>query len=97
MNDRLMTVILSPHISEKSTIASGDNQYVFKVMKCASKDEIKKAVELLFSVKVESVRVSNAKPKKVRFGRVEGKRKGWKKAFVKVASGSTIDLTGAQA
>lgn len=96
-DDRLMTIILAPHISEKSTVASGFNQYIFKVTKSATKEEIKKAIELLFSVKVDAVRVSNSKPKKVRFGRIEGKRKGWKKAIVKLAPEHTIDLTGAQA
>lgn len=96
MNDnRLMTLILAPHVSEKSTIASGLNQYAFKVMKCATKEEIKQAVELLFKVKVEAVRISNTKPKKVRFGRMEGKRKASKKALVKVAAGHSIDITGA--
>lgn len=98
MNEqRIMKVLLSPHISEKSTIASESNQYVFKVLRDATKPEIKQAVEKLFNVKVLSVNVVNSKPLKVRFGKTEGVRKAWKKAYVKLAAGSEIDFTGAQA
>lgn len=95
--ERLLKVLLSPHVSEKSTVASEKNQYVFKVARDAAKPEIKAAVEKLFNVKVESVQIVNLKPKKVRFGRIEGARKAWKKAYVKVAAGNEIDFTGAQA
>jgi large subunit ribosomal protein L23 len=98
MNEqRILKVLLSPHISEKSTLANERNQYAFKVSTDATKPEIKAAVEKLFNVTVNSVQVVNNKPKKVRFGRIEGKRKAWKKAYVRVAEGSQIDFTGAQA
>lgn len=98
MNEqRIMKILLSPLLSEKSTIANSNNQYVFQVATDATKPEIKIAVEKLFNVKVMAVQVINIKPKKVRFGRIEGKRKAWKKAYVRLAEGNEIDFTGAQA
>lgn len=98
MNEqRLLVIILGPLVSEKSTAANSANQYVFKVKKDATKPEIKQAVEHLFNVKVVSVQVVNLKPQKVRFGKIEGMRKAWKKAYVRLAEGSNIDFTGAQA
>lgn len=98
MNEqKILKVLLSPHISEKSTFVNENNQYVFKVIKDATKPAIKAAVEKLFNVKVVSVQVVNLKPKKVRFGRIEGTRKAWKKAYVRLADGNEIDFTGAQA
>ncbi|MBA2654462.1 MAG: 50S ribosomal protein L23 [Gammaproteobacteria bacterium] len=98
MNEqRILKVLLSPHISEKSTIANENNQYVFKVIKDSTKPEIKQAIEKLFNVKVVSVQVVNLKPKKVQFKRMEGTRKAWKKAYVRLADGSQIDFTGGQA
>lgn len=98
MNEqRILKVLLSPHISEKSTLANTNNQYVFKVLKDATKPEVKAAVEKLFKVKVVSVQVVNQKPQKMRFGKIEGFKKAWKKAYVRLAEGSEIDFTGAQA
>jgi large subunit ribosomal protein L23 len=97
MNERrILSVLLSPHISEKATAMNENNQYAFKVCKTATKLEIKSAVEKLFNVKVESVRTVNYKPQKVRLGKIEGKHKAWKKAYVRVAAGGQIDFTGAQ-
>ena len=94
--ERLMTVILGPHLSEKSAIAAeSGNQVVFKVRTDASKAEIRQAVELLFDdVKVEGVSVVNVKGKTKRFGRTMGRRSDWKKAYVKLAEGSAIDFLG---
>ena len=94
--ERLMTVILGPHLSEKSAIAAeSGNQVVFKVRTDASKTEIRQAVELLFDdVKVEGVSVVNVKGKTKRFGRTMGRRADWKKAYVKLAEGSQIDFLG---
>ncbi len=92
-NERLMKVILSPHVSEKSALAEQDRQYVFKVWIEASKSDIKKAVELLFKVKVESVQTVLSKGKNKRFGRVAGRRSDYKKAYIKLQDGHTIDLT----
>jgi large subunit ribosomal protein L23 len=94
--DRILKVLLSPYVSEKATVVNADNQYVFKVATDATKPEIKIAVEKLFNVKVVSVQVVNSKPKNVRFGRIEGKRKAWKKAYVRLAAGSELDFAGAQ-
>mgnify|MGYP001212411296 CR=1 FL=1 len=89
----LYDVILSPLISEKSTmIGEKSNQFVFKVSKSATKHQIKKAVELFFKVKVESVRVSNIKGKQKRYGRQIGKRKNEKKAYISLAEGEEITL-----
>ncbi len=95
--ERLMTVIAGPHLSEKSAIAAeSGNQVVFKVRPDATKQEIRQAVELLFEVKVEGVSVVNVKGKQKRFGRTLGKRSDWKKAYVKLAEGSQIDFLGAE-
>ncbi len=91
----LMTVLLTPRVTEKSALIGIHRQYVFKVLNSASKPEIKQAVELLFKVKVDAVQVSRVKSKARRFGKIEGRRKGWKKAYVKLAEGHKIDLTGA--
>jgi large subunit ribosomal protein L23 len=93
--ERLMKVLLEPHISEKSTnVAETGNQIVFKVVPDATKTEIKKAVEKLFDVTVEGVQVTNVKGKVKRsmFGR--GKRKDWKKAYVRLKAGDDIDFLG---
>ncbi|MCF6250742.1 MAG: 50S ribosomal protein L23 [Methylococcaceae bacterium] len=93
---KLANVLLAPVVSEKSTNAAEDsNQFVFKVKKVATKLEIKKAVELMFDVEVDSVKVLNVKGKVKRFGRTLGKRSDWKKAYVKLKSGHDIDFASA--
>jgi large subunit ribosomal protein L23 len=94
--ERLMTVLQGPHLSEKSHIAAERNQIVFKVRPDASKPEIKAAVELLFEVKVESVRVMNYQGKVKRHGATKGRRASWKKAYVRLAEGSQIDFLGGE-
>ena len=93
--ERLMTVIRGPHMSEKSHLAAENNQVVFKVRSDATKAEIRQAVELLFEVQVDEVRVLNVKGKAKRFGQVRGQRSDWKKAYVKLAEGSQLDFLGA--
>jgi large subunit ribosomal protein L23 len=94
--ERLMKVLLSPLVSEKSTrIADANSQYVFKVLPDASKPEIRKAVELMFDVKVKGVQVTNMRGKVKRFGQSIGKRADWKKAYVTLAEGHDIDFMGA--
>ncbi|MDJ0656192.1 MAG: 50S ribosomal protein L23 [Xanthomonadales bacterium] len=89
---RLYNILRAPHISEKSTRASGEgNQYVFRVATDASKPEVKAAVEKLFEVTVESVNIVNMKGKSRTFRFRSGKRPDWKKAYVRVAAGQTID------
>ena len=89
---RLTSIIVSPRISEKATMrADIDNQHVFSVLKDATKPEIKKAVELMFDVKVKSVRLMNVQGKLTRVGRTFGKRKDWKKAYVRLQEGFDIN------
>ena len=91
--ERLMNVLLEPHISEKSSIISEENnQVTFKVARDATKPEIKKAVEKLFDVKVKSVQVLvvKGKAKRNRYGLV--KKPSWKKAYVTLEQGQDIDL-----
>jgi large subunit ribosomal protein L23 len=91
--ERIFNVLIAPHISEKSALnAEYNNQYVFKVAIDARKPEIKKAVESAFDVKVSKVQTSVAKGKTKRFGRTLGRRKDWKKAYVTLAEGSTIEM-----
>ncbi len=94
--EKLMNIVLEPRVTEKSTLV-GDkhNQFVFKVLKSATKPEIKSAVELIFEVEVESVRVTNVKGKNKVFKREPGKRPDWKKAYVKLKPGFDIDFVGA--
>src|SRR5437764_5376439 len=85
---RLMQVLLAPQVSEKSTfVGEKNNQYVFRVAADATKPEIKAAVELMFKTKVKSVQVTNVKGKDKRFGRFEGRRRNWKKAYVSLLPG----------
>lgn len=93
--DRLLQIIHSPSISEKAAIIAEKNrQFAFKVATDATKPEIKKAIELLFEVRVSSVRVCNVKGKIRRFKQMIGRRKGWKKAYVSLKEGFDIDFTG---
>ncbi len=89
--ERLMTVIRGPHLSEKSHMAAEKNQVVLKVRTDATKTEIKQAVEFLFEVKVDNVQVVNVKGKTKRFGQIKGRRSDWKKAYVRLAEGSSLE------
>ena len=94
--ERLLKVLLAPHVSEKSTLAAEtNNTVVFKVVKDANKAEIKAAVEKLFEVEVNSVRTVNCKGKTKRHGQSFGKRSDWKKAYVVLKEGQDIDFVGA--
>ena len=98
MNDeRLMKVLLAPHVSEKSTrIADSSNQVVFRVLPDACKPEIKRAVEKLFNVEVMHVRTASYKGKQKRFQRMLGKRSDTKKAYVRLKPGHDIDFLGGE-
>ena len=94
---RLAQVLVEPIVSEKATaVAEKHNQVLFKVLRNATKPEIKAAVELMFEVKVDAVQVVNVMGKAKRFGGRPGKRSDWKKAYVKLAQGQTIDFAGAE-
>jgi large subunit ribosomal protein L23 len=91
--ERMYNVILSPLITEKSTMGGEYNQVTFRVAKDATKPEVKAAVEALFDVKVKAVNTLNQKGKIKRFkGRV-GKRNDVKKAVVTLEEGQMIDVT----
>ena len=93
---RLMNILRAPVISEKSSAAQQDkNTLVFKVLKDATKDEIKAAVETLFNVKVEAVRTLNFQGKVRRTARGFGKRSDWKKAYVTLPEGTQLDVEDA--
>lgn len=95
--ERIFKVLLGPHVSEKATVlADSKNQIVFKVDTTATKLEIKKAVEQLFSVKVDSVSTLNVKGKTKRTVRGLGKRVDWKKAYVSLEPGQDIDFASAE-
>ncbi|MEJ8574757.1 50S ribosomal protein L23 [Microbaculum marinum] len=86
-------VVVAPIITEKSTLASEQNQVVFKVAPNATKPEIKAAVEALFSVKVKAVNTLVKKGKTKRFRGIKGKQSDVKKAVVTLEEGQTIDVT----
>ncbi len=92
-NQKLYEVIRNPLISEKSTYVSQFNYYVFKVSTKSTKPQIKQAVEKLFDVKVLSVNTLNQNGKIKKFRNISGKRPDFKKAFVKLAEGNSIDTT----
>ncbi|MGV6858645.1 MAG: 50S ribosomal protein L23 [bacterium] len=95
--DRLLQVVLSPHVSEKTAMAAdAGNQYAFKVSSDATKREIAKAIESLFGVSVEAVRVVNTKGKVKRMGMRIGKRASIRKAYVRLKEGDEIDFLGAE-
>lgn len=95
--DRLAGVVIAPHVSEKAArIAAEGNQYVFRVRRDATKPEIRAAVEFLFEVKVDAVRVVNQPGKEKRFGRSLGRRQDWKKAYVRLVEGQQIEMGGSE-
>jgi large subunit ribosomal protein L23 len=95
--NRLYQVLVAPRVTEKSTqVGENSNQYVFHVVDDASKSEVKGAVEMLFDVSVESVRIVNVKGKNKAFRMRPGKRSDWKKAYVRVQEGQVIDFLGGE-
>lgn len=96
-NDQLYKVLLAPRVTEKtSRVGEQGNQYVFHVAPEANKADVKAAVEHLFEVKVEAVRVVNMKGKNKTFKLRPGRRSNWKKAYVRVQEGQVIDLLGGE-
>ena len=94
--ERLMKILLGPVVSEKGTAAADRfRQFVFRVHSSATKPEIGKAVELMFKVEVEQVRVCNVKGKLKRFRGRTGRRPDWKKAYVTLKQGYDINFTAA--
>eukprot|EP00042_Codosiga_hollandica_P002786 m.12409 g.12409 ORF g.12409 m.12409 type:complete len:105 (-) comp17433_c0_seq1:3345-3659(-) len=92
---RLASVLLAPIVSEKATqVAEKHNQVLFKVLRDATKPEIKAAVELMFKVEVESVNVVQVKGKTKRFGGRAGRRDHIKKAYVALKAGQELNFSG---
>ena len=94
--ERMHQILVSPHVSEKgSLLADEQNQHVFKVLSTATKTEVKDAVEGMFKVKVEKVRILNVKGKAKRFGGRMGKRSDMRKAYVTLMADNDIDFVSA--
>lgn len=93
---RLLKILVAPVVTEKSTAESAKNTYVFKVASDATKEEIKAAVQKLFSVDVANVRTLNVLGKSRRTVHGIGKRSDWKKAYVTLPQGINIDVQTAQ-
>ncbi len=92
-SEKILGVLRAPHISEKSArLQEQSNQYVFEVSQVATKADVKAAVESLFDVKVEGVNLLTVKGKRKTFRFRSGRRGDWRKAYVKLAEGQTIDV-----
>jgi large subunit ribosomal protein L23 len=89
---RDLSVLLAPLVSEKTSRIQENNQFVFEVATTATKADVKSAVESLFNVKVEAVNVVNVKGKNKAFRNRAGRRGDWRKAYVRLAAGQTIDV-----
>lgn len=96
--DQLFQVLVAPVVTEKSTLAAEEHdQVVFTVVKTATRNDVKAAIEQAFEVEVESVKILNVKGKTKRFGNGFGKRSDRKKAYIKLKEGSDIDFAEFQA
>ena len=94
--ERLMSVLVAPHVTEKTTHNMHlRNQYTFRVRRDASRFEVRAAVELMFDVKVSAVQVLNEPGKSRRFGKTPGRTQDWKKAYVRLGAGQSIDYEAA--
>lgn len=93
LSKNIFDVLIAPIYSEKATVQAELSKHTFKVAKNATKLTVKQAIEQLFSVKVLSVNISNAKQKKKIFRGVEGARQGFKKAIVTIEKGKMIEFS----
>ena len=91
-NEKILAVLRAPLVSEKTARIQEINQYVFEVALTATKADVKSAVESLFNVTVEAVNVLNVKGKNKTFRNRAGRRGDWRKAYVRLADGQTIDV-----
>jgi large subunit ribosomal protein L23 len=90
--EKLISVLLAPHITEKTSLAmQNTNTYSFRVRRDSTKPDVKAAVELMFGVKVSKVNLVNETGKSRRFGKLQGRTQDIKKAYVRLAPGQTID------
>lgn len=94
--ENLLKILLSTHTTEKAAHASGNSgclQYVFEVVPCATKSDIKVAVEKLFPVKVKAVNIVRVKgAASTKFGRTSGRQASWKKAYVILHPGNELTV-----
>ncbi len=90
--ERVYKIVFGPHVTEKAVSGSDSNIHTFKVAITATKRDIKNAVESLFEVKVDAVRTVKVKGKSKNFGKRQGTRKDWKKAYVRLAEGQSLDI-----
>jgi large subunit ribosomal protein L23 len=91
-NEKILAVLKAPLVSEKTARIQEHNQYVFEVALTATKADVKSAVESLFNVTVEAVNVANVKGKNKTFRNRAGRRGDWRKAYVRLAEGQSIDV-----
>jgi large subunit ribosomal protein L23 len=91
-NEKILAVLRAPLVSEKTARIQENNQYVFEVALTATKADVKSAVESLFNVTVEAVNVMNVKGKNKTFRNRAGRRGDWRKAYVRLADGQSIDV-----
>jgi large subunit ribosomal protein L23 len=96
-NQRVLSVLRAPHVSEKSTRISEHNQYVFAVAPSATKADVKTAVEKMFDVEVVSVNMANIKGKQKMFRFRPGRKANLRKAYVRLADGQSIDVAAGRA
>ena len=97
-NEKVFSVLLAPRVSEKTArLQEVSNQYVFEIAKTATKADVKAAVEKIFDVKVQAVNVVNVKGKTKSFKFRQGRRGDWRKAYVTLAEGQSIDVMMASA
>ena len=93
-NEKIFSVLRAPRVSEKTArLQELSNQYVFEVSNEATKADVKAAVEQLFDVKVKAVNVVNVKGKSKSFRNRAGRRGDWRKAYVRLVDGQSIDVT----
>jgi len=85
-------ILINPQITEKTTMLGQKNQYIFRVVRGANKNEIKKAIEKIYGVRVVDVKIINLPGKKRRIGRISGWKSGYKKAIVKIKEGQKIEV-----
>lgn len=85
-------VLVRPIITEKAADQGAHNKYVFEVARAANKIDVNKAVEEVYGIKPKAVNIVSMKGKRVRYGRIRGQRKDWKKAVVTLPEGKSINI-----
>ncbi|MCX6796746.1 MAG: 50S ribosomal protein L23 [Candidatus Falkowbacteria bacterium] len=85
-------VLVRPVVTEKAAHFGTENKYVFAVAPGANKISIAKAIDEVYGIKPVSINIINVRGKKVKYGRISGQRKGWKKAMVSLPAGKTINI-----